>query len=60
MNVIMTTPLSTATPAAAMNPMPALMEKGIPRKNSRRMPPAMANGMPVNASAARLSEMKKV
>src|SRR6266851_666036 len=34
MNVIMTSPLSTATPESAMKPMAALMESGIPRRRS--------------------------
>ena len=56
----MTTPLSTATPKRAMKPTPALIEKFMPRRSRASTPPVMANGMPVNTSAACLRELKVV
>jgi hypothetical protein len=39
-----TTPLSTAMPKSAMNPIAALMENGMPRTASRNTPPTAAKG----------------
>jgi hypothetical protein len=47
-----TTPFNTATPETAMNPTPALIEKGIPRVRRARIPPVTANGIAVKTSTA--------
>ena len=42
----MITPVSAATPASAMNPTAAAMEKGSPRTSSASTPPTSAKGTP--------------
>ena len=44
-SAISTMPLSTATPNKAINPTPALILKGIPRKASKSIPPIADNGI---------------
>lgn len=44
-NETSTSPLRTATPNSAMKPMPAEMLKGMPRIQSAKTPPMVANGM---------------
>ena len=41
-----TMPLSTATPLRAMNPIAAVMLKGMPRNHSASTPPVTASGIP--------------
>ena len=42
--LISTRPLSTATPKSTMNPTPADMLNGMPRRANARMPPMVASG----------------
>ena len=46
-SAINTIPFKTATPNKAINPMPALMLKGIPRSASRKIPPMAESGIAV-------------
>jgi hypothetical protein len=48
--VIMTRPLSTATPERAIKPTPAEIERGIFRSQSATIPPVKAKGTPVKTS----------
>ena len=52
MKLTRTTPFKTAIPASAMKPIPAEIEKGIPRSHSAKTPPVTASGIPVKTSAA--------
>ena len=56
MKLIITSPLSTATPDSAMKPTPAEIDSGIPRRASATTPPVSASGTPVNTMAASLTE----
>jgi len=58
MKVIITRPLSTATPERAMNPTPAEMESGMPRSHRPSTPPVRAKGTPVKTSRPSLREPK--
>ena len=58
MKLIITRPLSTATPDRAMKPMPAEIENGIPRRISAITPPVSASGTPLNTIAASLTDPK--
>ena len=56
--VTITRPLRTATPARAMNPTAAVMEKDMPRNQSETIPPVKAEGTPVNTTNAYFTELK--
>jgi len=53
MTAMMTSPLSTATPDRAMNPMPALIDSGMSRRTRAAIPPVSASGTPLNTRAKR-------
>ena len=52
MKLIITRPLSTATPESAMKPTAAEMESGISLSHSAAMPPVSASGTPEKTSKA--------
>ena len=54
--LIITRPLSTATPDSAMKPTPAEIDSGMPRRASASTPPVSASGTPLNTIAASLTE----
>ena len=53
-----TIPFNTATPNKAINPTPAEILKGIPRKYKAQMPPMADKGIAVNMSSDCLTELK--
>ncbi|MNV81722.1 hypothetical protein D3C71_1754020 [compost metagenome] len=54
--LIITSPLSTATPDNAMKPTPAEIDKGMPRAANASTPPVSASGTPLNTMAASRAE----
>ena len=52
MNEIITIPLSTATPDKAIKPTTAIIDRGMPRNHSDRIPPVSASRTPVKTSKA--------
>jgi tRNA pseudouridine65 synthase len=52
MKLIITTPLSTATPDSAMKPTPAEIDSGMSRSHSASTPPVSASGTPLKTTSA--------